>query len=107
MDDHSAGFAPREFEIEGGYTASQIGYHVWLLGNAGLIKALEITPHGSDAPQAIPLNLTWEGHDSIAAVRNDMIWSHAKEKAKSVGGSLSLAVLKQLLDSLMKHQLGM
>jgi hypothetical protein len=70
------------------------------------MKVADVTSHASDAPQALPVNLTWEGHDFIAAARNDTIWSHAKEKAKSVGGSLSLAVFKQLLDSLIKHQLG-
>jgi hypothetical protein len=34
-------FAPREFEIEG-YTAADIGYHVWLLGDAGLMSLLTI-----------------------------------------------------------------
>ena len=106
IEDHSGGFAPRNFEIEGDYSAAQIGYHVWLLGDAGLIKATDVTTHGSESPRAIPVNLTWEGHDFIAAARNDTVWSHAKEKAKSVGGSLSFAVFKQLLDSLVKHQLG-
>jgi hypothetical protein len=106
MEDHSGGFAPSNCEIEGDFTAAQIGYHVWLLGNAGLMKVTDVTSLGSEAPQAIARNLTWEGHDFIAAARNDTIWAHAKEKAKSVGGALSLGVFKQLLESLVKHQLG-
>jgi hypothetical protein len=106
MEDQSGGFAPSECEIEGGYTPTQIGYHIWLLGDAGLMNVTDVTSLGSDAPEALPVSLTWAGHDFIAAARNDTIWSHAKEKAKGVGGSLSLAVFKQLLDSLMKHQLG-
>ena len=106
MEDHSGGFAPHNMEIDGDYTPDQIGYHIWLLGDAGLMKVSDVTSMGSDAPQAIPINLTWEGHDFIAAARSDTIWAHAKEKAKSVGGALSLGVFKQLLDSLVKHQLG-
>jgi hypothetical protein len=106
MEDHLGGFAPRGVEIEGDYTEVQIGYHVWLLGGAGLMRVTDVTSLGSEAPEAIPLSLTWEGHDFIDAARNDTVWAHAKEKARSVGGSLSLAVFKQLLDSLMKHQLG-
>ncbi len=87
-------------EIEGDYPADQIGYHVWLLGDAGLMKVTHVTSLGSDAPQAIAMNLTWDGHDFIAVARNDAIWAHAKEKAKSVGGALSLGVFKQLLESL-------
>lgn len=106
METHSGGFAPHEFKFSDDYTVAQVKYHVWLLGDAGLMRVTDVTSVGSDAPEAIPVSLTWEGHDFIAAARSDTIWSHAKEKAKSVGGSLSLAVFKQLLDSLVRHQLG-
>jgi hypothetical protein len=105
MEDHPGAFAPRDYAVEG-YTADQIGYHVWLLGQAGLMKVADVTSQGSDGPQAIPLNLTWEGHEFIAAARSDTTWAHAKEKAKSVGGALSFAVFKQLLESLSKIHLG-
>jgi len=105
MENHSRGGAPSNLEIEGDYTPDQIGYHVWLLGDAGLMKVSDATSMASAAPQAIPINLTWEGHVFIAAAGNDSIWAHAKEKAKCVGCALSLGVFKQLLDSLVKHQL--
>lgn len=107
VEAHPEGFAPRELQIDGDYTASQIGYHVWLLGDEGLMKVADVTSHGSPGPQAIPINLTSKGHDFIDSARSDTIWSHAKAKARSVGGHLSLTMLQQLLNSLVKSQLGM
>jgi len=45
--------------------------HVWLLGRPGLMKVVDVTSVGFDGPHAIPLSLTWEGHDFIAAARGD------------------------------------
>jgi hypothetical protein len=105
IEEQPGGFAPGKLEIEG-YTGEEIGYHVWLLDNAGLLKGVDVTSHGSPAPKAIPINLTWDGHDFIAAARSESVWSQAKGQALKVGGTLSLAVMKQLLDHLMKVQLG-
>lgn len=106
MGNHPAGFAPRDYAVEG-YTADQVGYHIWLLGEAGLMKVADVTSHDSSGPVAMPVNLTWEGHEFIAAARSDTTWSRAMERAKSVGGALSLAVFKQLLESVAKTQLGL
>jgi len=106
IEDHADGFAPRELHFDGNYTEAQIRYHVWLLGNAGLMNVAETTHMQSGGPEAIPVSLTWEGYEFIAAARNDQVWSKAKEKAKTVGGAVSLAVFKQLLESILKHQLG-
>jgi hypothetical protein len=106
MEEHSEGFAPADFKIEG-YTEKQIEYHIWLLGQANLMRVADVTTSGSSAPQSLPLSLTWEGHDFIDAARNDTIWSQTMKRVKSVGGSLSFSVLKQLLESLLKSQLGL
>lgn len=87
MADGPGGFAPREMQIKGDYTQAQIGYYVWLLGDAELMKVADATSHGSEGPEAIPINLTSKGHDFIDSARNDTVWAHAKEKARSVGGS--------------------
>lgn len=102
----SNGYAPQEIKVDG-YKPEQISYHVALLGQAGLMQVQDVTSMGSSGPEAIPLNLTWEGHDFLDAARNDTMWSQAKQKAKAVGGTLSLAVLKQVLDSLLKTHLGL
>jgi hypothetical protein len=106
IENHAGAFAPQDYAVEG-YTADQVGYHVWLLGQAGLMKVIDVTSHGSSGPQAVPLNLTWEGHDFIDAARSETTWSQAMKKAKSVGGSLSFVVFKQLLESVIRSQLGL
>ena len=105
MDDNPSGFAPADFVIEG-YSEDQVSYHIWLLGQAKLMIVEEVTNLVSTSPGAIPMNLTWEGHDFIDAARNDTTWSRAMERAKSVGGTLSFAVLKQLLESMLRSGLG-
>jgi hypothetical protein len=70
------------------------------------MKVIETTNYGSTGPRAIPVTLTWAGHDFIDAARSDTTWSKAMEKVKTVGGSLSFTILKQLLDLLIKAQLG-
>ena len=48
------------------------------------MKVADVTPLGSGGPVAIPLNLTWEGQDFIAAARSDSTRSQAMERARSV-----------------------
>lgn len=106
MEAQPGGFAPQDFAIED-YPADQVSYHVYLLGQAGLLIVVENANLVSPAPSALAVNLTWEGHDFIDAARSDTTWSRAMEKAKAAGGSLSFAVLKQLLESILKVQLGL
>jgi Hypothetical protein (DUF2513) len=70
METQPGGFPPRHV-IPDRYSPDQISYHIWLLGQAGLMKVVETTTQGSNAPQAVPVSLTWEGHDFIDAARND------------------------------------
>ncbi len=47
------------------------------------------------------------GHDFLADITDDSVWSKTKERAKSVGGSVSLEVLKALATTVMKAHLGL
>lgn len=88
-----------------GYTLQQISYHVWLLGQAGWMAVETITAMGDPWPQAVPVSLTWHGHDFIDSARNDTVWSRAIHKARSLGISLAPTILKELLDSIIKGDL--
>ena len=105
LEAHVGGFAPETISVDG-YTSEQIGYHIWLLGQSGMMTTVEMTVHGDHSPQASAISLTWDGHDFIDAARSDTRWSKAMEMAKKIGGPLSIAVLKPLLESLWKAQLG-
>lgn len=106
MESHESGFAPHNFVFDG-YTDEQVLYHVWLLGDAGLMQVSDVTSLSSKSPQALPVKLTWAGHDFLDAARNDTVWSQALEKVKSVGGSVTFALFKQILEALLKNQLGL
>ncbi len=90
-----------------GYTEEQIGYHIHLMQQAGLVNAVDIQTTGSGSPTAILISVTWNGHDFIEAARSNSIWSQAKEKAKSVGGALTFDVMKELLVVVARSQLGL
>ena len=105
IENAPAGFAP-ELRIEG-YADAQVGYHAYLLIDAGLARGADVTTHGSEGPEAIIQSLTWEGHEFIEAARDESRWKKAKDIAASKGGGLTLDVMKALLISLAKSALGL
>lgn len=104
VEDAPTGFAP-ELNFED-YTPSQVGYHAYLLIDAGLAKGAELTHFGSPGPEARITSLTWEGHEFAEAARDPDRWKQAMKIVKDKGGSVTLDVLKQLLISLMKLAVG-
>lgn len=98
---------PSKIPIIEGYTSEQIGYHVYLMMQAGLVEGVEITSQVDQYPIAIPTQLTWEGHDFLDACRNESVWNKAKETLKSIGGDVPLTVVKALLvDIISKKVIG-
>jgi hypothetical protein len=59
IEDHEHGFAPETIEVPG-YTEETIGYHLVLMGEAGLLKVVDMSPFGAQTPQAIVERLTWD-----------------------------------------------
>jgi len=89
-----------------GYTGEQIGYHAFLLADAGLAIGCDCSSSSSFLPQYDLNGLTWNGHEFLDAARNETNWKKAKERFSGVGG-FSLSVLKELLVALMKQQIGL
>lgn len=90
-----------------GYTEDQIGHHIYLMHEAGLVEAADTSAMDSSSPTAILISVTWKGHDFIEAARSNTVWSQAKDKAKSVGGSLTFDLMKELLVATARSQLGL
>ena len=88
-----------------GYTDEQVDYHVYLMWQAGLVEASDTSASESTSPSAILHNLTWNGHDFLDAAKSSTVWEKAKEKAKSMGGSLAFDLLKELLVATARSQL--
>jgi hypothetical protein len=87
-----------------------IAYHLLQLQEGGLIAGIDAIerPSGEQIVQvkAQP-RLTWAGHEFVDAVRNETLWKETTEKVGSELGTVSFAVLTQLLAQLAKQRLGM
>jgi len=90
-----------------GYTDEQIGYHVHIMEQAGLVAATDSTMLDGPGPSAILRSLTWEGHDFIDAARDDTVWGKVKSKILTSGASFSFGLLKEALVLAAKWKLEM
>ena len=106
LEEHEHGRAPVPLVIDG-YTEEQIGYHVYLMDEAGLLIALKTQSRGSTSPCAIPMRMTWAGHDFLDAARSDTIWKAAKQRLAESVGWVSFEVFKSVLVVLAKENLGL
>ena len=91
-----------EFNNIGDYTTEEISYHVMILGEAELL-----VPVHTFGTYWETTRLTWEGHEFLAAARDDTRWKKACSMMLEKGGDIALGVLKQLLLHLMMGELGL
>ena len=80
------------------------GYHAYLLKDAGLVHASDISTDHSFLPRYTPRYLTWTGHEFLDAARDEERWNKAKGIAASMGG-FAVSVMKEVLAALVKEQL--
>jgi hypothetical protein len=99
------GFAPNDLQIQG-YTADEIAYHAYIMGEAGLVHSIDTTHMGSSGPEAKVSRLTWEGHDFLDAAREPDRWQTAKKVIDKVGGA-SIQIWLAVLTDLVKKNLGL
>ncbi|MEJ7804330.1 MAG: DUF2513 domain-containing protein [Telluria sp.] len=90
-----------------GYTDEQIGYHAHLLAQAGLILAADATYMESNAPSALPLSLTWQGHDFLESIKDDALWAKAKKHVLMPAGGAAFSVLTEWIKAEAKQRLGL
>ena len=104
IEDAPSGWAP-DLKFEG-YSDAQVGYHAYLLIDAGLATGEDASIMGSEAPEGSISNLTWAGHEFADAARDDTRWKTAMGTVREKGGTITIGVLTQLLVSLMKGAFG-
>ena len=97
-EDFEHRFAPRAITVEG-YTDEQIGFHVYLAGEAGLMMKANNTGPGDKSPTATPISISWEGYEFLENSRDDRVWSTAKQAAHASGG-VAFDVVKSVLTGL-------
>jgi hypothetical protein len=95
-----------ELEIEG-YTREEIGYHSYLIVDAGLAKGIDVKTFADALPNWQLSHLTSAGHDFADAVRSDSTWNKATTLVKEKGSGITLDVLRQLLVTVIKNALGL
>jgi hypothetical protein len=96
-----------DFSIEG-YDRLQIGNHLRQLYEAGFIsgEAIRSSTTSERIIDVWPFDLTWQGHEFIAAARNETVW---KKVRKRLGDSLltvPFSVLTTMLIDELERQLG-
>lgn len=106
VEAHKHGSAPSNLTIDG-YNDETIGFHVYLMGQADLLRVADITSRGDASPNAIPLNITWNGYEFLEAARNNTGWQNAKRKVIDSGIGFSIVVLKAVLVELAMERLGL
>ena len=105
IEDASSGWAP-DLKFDG-YSDAQVGYHAYLLIDAGLARGQDASTMGSDAPEGFITSLTWAGHEFADAARDETRWKKAMGVVQEKGGTVTIGVLTQLLIALMKGALGL
>jgi hypothetical protein len=83
-----------------------IGHHIWLLKDAGYIVGVETRELRDKLPIAMPICLTWKGHEFLAAARNDNVWHQTTRAIKTKIGAASMDVLMGMLERVAQQQLG-
>jgi hypothetical protein len=102
IEANPSGRAPDKLRIEE-YTEDQIGYHVTIMMEAGLVEGYDTNHLESESPTAAATRLTWEGHEFLDASRDESRWEKAKGVAKTIGGA-TVGVLKGILTNIMTKQ---
>ena len=93
------------------YREKQIEYHMRIMAQAGLLHVESYAIESGSSADPITIksySLSWEGHEFLAAARNDTFWKRAKvEMGKVLGGTerFMLPVLTQLLTAYVKAEL--
>jgi len=105
VESYPTGFAPDNIEVSG-YTQEQIAYHAYLLNEAGLVHAIDVTTMGAQSPEARIVRLTWEGHEFLDAAREPSRWEQTKDLINNIGGA-SIPVWMALLTEFAKKSLGL
>lgn len=87
-------------------TEREIGYHAYLMHQAGLIIAYDGTSLENDAPNWIPSMITWAGHEFLAASRDNGLWEKAKKNVIGPAAGVSFTLLLEWLKAEAKQRLG-
>jgi hypothetical protein len=84
LDEHETGYAPHDLQFEG-FNEEQIGYHIYIMGQAGLLEVENVGHLDASSPSAMAMNLTWAGHEFLSNAREESNWLQAKKLMRGAG----------------------
>ena len=91
-----------------GYDELTIKYHLFLLHDAGLLRCEPQTSSSSDRViEVLPFDLTWDGHEFLAKIRDDGLWQKTKDTILNKGGQLTINTITTVATLLMKKMIGL
>jgi hypothetical protein len=75
---------------------------------AGLIEGEPFTSSTSSRViKVIPFSLTWQGHESLDAARDNRVWETVRAKIASAVVEVPFSLLKELLVLTLKQYVGL
>jgi len=77
------------------------------MDKAGLVKAVETTTLGDESPNAILLEVTWNGHEFLNAAKDATIWEKAKATLFKTSTSITFDLLVEWLKAEARQKLGL
>jgi hypothetical protein len=89
-----------------GSSEEQVGFHIHLMGQAGLLKTIENTNIGNKSPHAIPLYITWDGYEFLDAAADPSVWNKTLAQIGPAVKSVSFSILKLVLEHFVKQRIG-
>lgn len=91
-----------------GFTDLEIMYHCLLLAQANYVDFQpERTKDGERIIRAHVFGLTWQGHEFLAASRDESLWRKGLSAVGSQTGGVAIDLLKAWLMHEAKHRLGL
>lgn len=106
MEKSPHGYCTENPEIEG-FTEEEVAYHAHLMGQAGLIDAIDITTMSDMTPQALAHGITWSGHEFLSATKKPGVWDRAKSIVIKPVGDVMFSVLIEWLKQRGLEDLGL
>ncbi|HYL65277.1 MAG TPA: DUF2513 domain-containing protein [Candidatus Methylomirabilis sp.] len=103
-EQYEHGNCPPKIEVVG-YSDEQVAFHIHLMGEAGLLKTVDVTSVAHKTPAAMAVSMTWQGYEFLDAARSDSLWTKAVSRLSQSGVSVGFELFKQLLTGLAKDQL--
>ncbi len=93
------------FEYDG-YDKDVVTEHIEILIEADLLRG-KVTRYLNGSGSAFVTGLTWAGHDFLDSMKDEGIWSKAKDTILKPVGGVAFDVLKEWLKWQMKQKLGL